>query len=423
MGVVLVGGLASGASGADSAASPASATALAVLGDGAGSRCRGRWRLDAGGGRGLRGRGSRAGLGRRDRWGWGRRRATGARADNVGGGEGRVERAELDVGVGDGCAGILGLDGGGNTGVGTARATSRSKSRAIDGVGGVEPECVGSSVIPQAHDENHTGGEGLAHTGETTLSCELIGVVKDSLLLSAESIGDGVGGVNARDLRDGVGVGLAVLDVEAADLVESAGVSAVDSDELSDDGELGGSVDGLASSVERLVTHAVRVEITSVLVADTIVPLVAITALGIAGASCCAADGARVGSEGGGLRVGLPDVHLRAAAAHGTGTRVGVAGGGGPSGAVGHPVDELEILRALSIAVTGTVFGTSLVGGVLRHATVLGHLREVQSTIETAGKVGDVHIKGELAVQKLEHLVVAVILHEVDAGTDVGAGA
>jgi hypothetical protein len=47
-------------------------------------------------------------------------------------------------------------------------------------------------------------------------------------------------------------------------------------------------------------------------------------------------------------------------------------------------VDELDVARALSVTVTGTVLGTSLVARVLGETTVLVHRGEVESTVETA---------------------------------------
>jgi hypothetical protein len=68
-------------------------------------------------------------------------------------------------------------------------------------------------------------------------------------------------------------------------------------------------------------------------------------------------------------------------------------------------VDELDVPGALRITVASSVLGTSLVVGVLRETTISVHLDEVESTVETARKLGDVDIKGELAVEQVEHLV------------------
>lgn len=46
--------------------------------------------------------------------------------------------------------------------------------------------------------------------------------------------------------------------------------------------------------------------------------------------------------------------------------------------------DELEVSRALSITVTGTKLGTSLVGRVLGKTTIGVHLDKVQGTVDTA---------------------------------------
>lgn len=80
----------------------------------------------------------------------------------------------------------------------------------------------------------------------------------------------------------------------------------------------------------------------------------------------------------------------------------------------------LDIVRALSITVTGTILGTSLVARVLGKTTISVHLNEVQSTVETAVKLGNVDVEGELLVEEVEHLVLGVGgVHEVDTATNV----
>ena len=78
-------------------------------------------------------------------------------------------------------------------------------------------------------------------------------------------------------------------------------------------------------------------------------------------------------------------------------------------------------MRALSIAVAGSVLGTSLVAGVGGETTIGNHLGEVESTIDTATDTRDVDVKGELLVEGLEHLVGGVGRHEVDTRSNVGA--
>jgi hypothetical protein len=86
-----------------------------------------------------------------------------------------------------------------------------------------------------------------------------------------------------------------------------------------------------------------------------------------------------------------------------------------------HTVDELDISGALRIAVASSVLGTSLVVGVFGLATISVHLDEVESTVKTARKLGDIDIKRELAVEQVELLVVrgASGSHKVDTGTNV----
>lgn len=84
-------------------------------------------------------------------------------------------------------------------------------------------------------------------------------------------------------------------------------------------------------------------------------------------------------------------------------------------------VNELDIVRALRVAVTRSVFGTGLVAAVLAHTTIGIHLGEIKSTVETTRKVGNINVEGELLVEEVEHLVVrgASWSHEVDTRSNV----
>lgn len=133
--------------------------------------------------------------------------------------------------------------------------------------------------------------------------------------------------------------------------------------------------------------------------------------------------GAAVGGQGRGDNIGLPDIHLHAAGSVVTDTGVGVVGGRRPAIDVALAVDELEITGALGVTVARAVGGAGLVARVLGHATVRVHGDEVEGAVQTAGQVGDVHIKGELLAEQVEHLVLGVRGHEEHAATDVGVGA
>ena len=47
-------------------------------------------------------------------------------------------------------------------------------------------------IVPDGHDENHSGAQGSAHLGKTSLDGEFVGVAERSLLRSAEGVGDGI---------------------------------------------------------------------------------------------------------------------------------------------------------------------------------------------------------------------------------------
>jgi len=101
---------------------------------------------------------------------------------------------------------------------------------------------------------------------------------------------------------------LAVLDVEATDLGKGAARGSGIGDELGDNRELLGGVNGEALAVEGGVAHTVRVEITAVGIADA-----GIAVGGTASVAFAARLGtrrARMRSVGGGDAICLPDVHL-----------------------------------------------------------------------------------------------------------------
>lgn len=77
-------------------------------------------------------------------------------------------------------------------------------------------------------------------------------------------------------------------------------------------------------------------------------------------------------------------------------------------------------MGALRVTVSSSILSTGFVGGVLARSTVFLHLGEVECSVETARKLGDVNVESELLVQEVEHLVLGVAVHEVDARANVG---
>ena len=84
-------------------------------------------------------------------------------------------------------------------------------------------------------------------------------------------------------------------------------------------------------------------------------------------------------------------------------------------------VDKLDVVRALSVAVTSSVLGSSLVVGEAGLATVGVHLDEVESAVQAAGELRHVDVESELLVLEVEHLVLGVgRVQEVHTRADVG---
>lgn len=268
-------------------------------------------------------------------------------------------------------------------------------------------------VVPEGHDEDVAASKRGTHLVKTTESLERRCVTEGGLLLVTVLLSNRV----AADALDG-GVGVledgSSLDVETLDLGE-AGTGA---DELSDDGHLLGGVEGHAWAVEVTDAHAVAVEVAAVLVANSAVAVVAVTAADVVGALLETSALAGVGSVGSGDGVGLPDVHLGAAGTHLALAGVGVVVGRVPALDVGYTVDELDVVGALGVAVSSSVLGTSLVVALV-DTTVGSHLNKVESTVQTARQLGDVDVEGELLADEVEHLVLGVALHEVGTRTNV----
>lgn len=73
----------------------------------------------------------------------------------------------------------------------------------------------------------------------------------------------------------------------------------------------------------------------------------------------------------------------------------------------------------MRITITSSVLRTSLVAREFSKTTVCVHLREVESTVETTWKVGDIDVESKLLVEDLEKLILTVAVHEVNTGTNV----
>ena len=270
--------------------------------------------------------------------------------------ESRANGTEPDVGEDDAGVGAVGLEvlrlaGGGRAG------TARDSGLAwvgVGGVGGVEPQHVDRVVVPERHDEDVAAGERRAHGVEAAELREGVVVAEGGLLVLAEGVGDGVAG-GAGDLGLGVLVHLAVLDVKALDLAERG----AGADELGHNGHLRLGVELHAGAEEALVTHAVAVEVAAVLVADAVVAVVTVAAV-----SACAGSETRAlaGMRGVGGRdgVGLPDVHLGAAGASVTLAGVGVVLSAVPALNVSLSVDPLDVVGALSVAVSWNLLETAM---------------------------------------------------------------
>jgi hypothetical protein len=119
-----------------------------------------------------------------------------------------------------------------------------------------------------------------------------------------------------------------------------------------------------------------------------------------------------------GLRgfVGFPDVHLSATRSVFTQSRVLV--GGFPAIRITFTVDELDVMRALSITIANTVVSSSLVA-VFAHTTISIHLREVKGTVKSTREGADINIEGKLSVLKVELHVVVILVQQESSRSNI----
>lgn len=130
---------------------------------------------------------------------------------------------------------------------------------------------------------------------------------------------------------------------------------------------------------------------------------------------------AGVGGQRKGVRVGLPDVNLGTARTERANAGLGIAAGRLPALKVADAAKELEVARALRVAVARAVAGAGLVGGLVGDAAVGGHGDKVQGRVEAAGNGGQIDIKGEFVADQVKGLVRVGVLEQIHSGPHVRA--
>ena len=126
-----------------------------------------------------------------------------------------------------------------------------------------------------------------------------------------------------------------------------------------------------------------------------------------------------MGSVSLGDRVGFPDVELHAAGSVLSSSSIWVRRRSVPSLRVGLSINELNVSWALSITVSSSVVSTGVVSRVLAKSTVMWHLGEVESSVDTAWQLRNIDVESELSVNESEHFKLIVTTHEIVSGSDV----
>merc|ERR1712087_618340 len=210
---------------------------------------------------------------------------------------------------------------------------------------GFQPEHVGIVVIPERHHQDNTCINCLLDLAETTLLEEIGAVLGFCNPVFAEVIGDAVMLISIDSVAWVLDF-FAILSVELFDLHELARICAIIGDELRGHGDwLGGiNLEFRARTKEVLVAKAVRLEVATVLVAQTLEAIrTVVSAIGALTARL-SVSGAGVHGVGCADGVRFPDVDLSAAAAIFASASIDISLAWIPVFSVGLAIDELEVM-------------------------------------------------------------------------------
>ena len=86
-------------------------------------------------------------------------------------------------------------------------------------------------------------------------------------------------------------------------------------------------------------------------------------------------------------------------------------------------VNKFDVVRTLSITISGSILRSGLIGRKPRQPSVCIHLHEVKCAVETARKLRHVNVECEFLVLQVEHVVGRFIFKKVDTRADVGVRA
>jgi hypothetical protein len=262
-----------------------------------------------------------------------------------------------------------------------------------------------------------------AHGRIAALGLEVVHIIEQFFLRRAEVIGDRITIVRTQDRRGRAVDGATILHVETANLRELAFVGAIGGQKLCHYSHrlCGINCETRALTIECFVAHPEGVNVASVLVTHALVALTLVIVAALdAFAPQLATHSARVRSVRCSHAVGLPNIHLCATRSvlPSTHVVVFVIRIRIPINDVGLTVDELDIVRALRIAITGAVVGTGLIVSEAL-ASVVVHLNEIHGTINAAFKMRDINVHRELPILQIKHLVAVIAIQQVQARANI----
>jgi len=182
---------------------------------------------------------------------------------------------------------------------------------------------------------------------------------------------------------------VSILNKDSLDFDEFTGGGLIISMELGHNSEWssGINLEGRSWTEEVGNTSSEWVKIATILITDTSNISVSVTTFIFVVTFVKAIVHARMCSESTRDGIGFPNIHLSATSTPLTFTGVWIRWGWVPSIDVTLSINELDILWALSITISGTILSTSFVLWISRFTSILFHFDEVESSVKTTWQV------------------------------------
>jgi len=251
--------------------------------------------------------------------------------------------------------------------------------------------------------------EGIAHGLQPPFQLVVVDVTKKFLLVLTEPIGDGIHSLFTQDGCLRRVDTHTILHIETTNLNEFSQVGPIVSDKLCHHrhGFRGVNCITSTTTIESLVAHSERVYVTSIFIANTFVALsLFVITTRKAFASELSINTASMRRVRIGHTICFPDIHLCTTSAIVAHPHVVtfIFGIRPPVDDIGLPVDKLDVMGALCVAITSAIFRSCVVM-TFTHPAEFVHFYKIHRTIHATKQIGHININGKLTVLQVEQFV------------------